>query len=129
MTRRNELENYVIGSCLTNREYVKEVVIIPPDIITNPLSRQILMMLPQLTSDMPLEDITDNADDYGYDLVAHACYLSTFNFDARKFEYNNMARINFMLDRDGQRPTHVLFRDYVSQYLKYTYALQSGTST
>ena len=129
MTRRQQLENYIIGSCLCNREHIKDTVVITPDIIINPLSRRIFELLPTLTSDEPINDIVNNPDKYGFDIVRHAAVLAgEYDFDWKKMLHNIQAKTSYLFGLCDKKPTKATFQDYVSQFLKYTYATTTETS-
>lgn len=122
MKRREEIERIIVGSCLGNSEYVRDVACISPDMIEDLLSRELFRMLPSLAQrgDIPVNVLIDEGlDKHPLCLLVHAMELSSVSdFDAKKFHHNIDALAEYYFCGKVFRPTTAQFRDYVSQFIR-----------
>ena len=130
MNRKEHIERIIIGSVLTNGEYLREIQCLSRDDFQDLIDQELFDMLPDLVNRagdrMPLDVLFEDEEvriQKGNRISAiclQAIELSgTCDFDWNKLRYNLEALTEYYFCAKPYKPTAVEFRDYVSKFIQY----------
>lgn len=129
MTRREKLENIIIGTLLESREernYYDDCRSLSADMFQNDTNRRIFGYIMEMNA-KGMSDTTpaDIFKEYGAEVMDIVPSLSSlcidYSFIHLKTEYNERNYIASLVYGTKQQRTEVRFEDYVTQFIKLVY--------
>lgn len=128
MTRRQEIENIIIGTLLNSFEtddwYGDCAICITVDMFEDSRNAKIYSTIAAmhkvgLNITTPL-DVFEFGDEEIKSFTEYMCYLATdYHFLAKKVDYNESVWIDRMINGKRYRYTEVKFSDYVAKFVQY----------
>ena len=120
MSKKEHLENIIVGSLLNDRSKLRDCALVTSDTMTE-ANRELYDIIKTSAYDQPLEEVFSLVGIISPSTFVHALDLSAFwDFDTERNKYNLHAHIKLLRGQMAQY-TDVTFSDYVTRYLRLCY--------
>lgn len=118
MSRKEEIENIIVGSCLNDRSKMRDCILLTSDMMTAE-NGELWDIISTTTAERPIDEIIELNGILSPETLVHALDIAYFyDIEARKNHYNLNAHIHLLMGHPAAY-TDVKLSDYVSQYLRY----------
>lgn len=120
MSRKEEIENIIVGSCLNDRSKVRDCALLTSDTMTR-VNGELWGIISTTTAERPIDEIIELYGILSPETIIHALDIAYFDdIEARKNHYNLNAHIHLLLGHAADY-TDIQLSDYVSRYLQLCY--------
>lgn len=121
MTRKQEIENIIVGSLLNDRRKLRDCTILTDEMFDSPVNLELFHFCKRSTYQEPFAELATLFDMVDHNVFLTAMELSAFHdFDKMKDRHNLRANYAELFGRPDNY-TNVRFSDYVTRFITLSY--------